>query len=108
MASEVVSSRARGQVPPAMKVPEPLPEAVVPYAERVFAWFPEVLVSLGTPNLQELYQLPPMPGAQMRLEETGEHKFIQIRLLRRTSEGSGGWSGKAGRRRTAGARRSGT
>lgn len=68
------------------KWPEPLPEAVVPFAERLFAWFPEVLVSLGSPDLHELFDLPPMPGAQMRLEETGEHKLVQVRLGRRSSD----------------------
>lgn len=62
----------------------PLPEAVIPFAERLFAWFPEVLVSLGHPQLADLYELPPLPSAQMRLEENGKYKLIQVKLWRLT------------------------
>lgn len=66
-------------------MPQPLPESILPYAERMFAWFPEVLVSLGSPGLHDSFMLPPAPGAQLRLEETFEHKFVQVRLCRRAS-----------------------
>lgn len=60
-----------------------LPDEIVPYAERMFAWFPEVLVTLGNAKLGELYELPPKASVQMRLEETADCKLVQIRLHRR-------------------------
>lgn len=60
-----------------------LPDEIVPYAERMFAWFPEVLVTLGNAKLGEVYELPPKASVQMRLEETADCKLVQIRLHRR-------------------------
>lgn len=60
-----------------------LPDVLLPFAERLFAWFPEVLVSLGHPALQELFELPPMAGAEMTFEESGEFKLVKVRLRRR-------------------------
>lgn len=65
-----------------MKVCGPLPEVMMPYAERMFTWFPEVLVALGHPTLQELFVLPPHPGVQMTLEETSAYKLVQVKLRR--------------------------
>eukprot|EP00445_Apocalathium_hangoei_P017625 CAMPEP_0203906414 /NCGR_PEP_ID=MMETSP0359-20131031/48038_1 /ASSEMBLY_ACC=CAM_ASM_000338 /TAXON_ID=268821 /ORGANISM="Scrippsiella Hangoei, Strain SHTV-5" /LENGTH=130 /DNA_ID=CAMNT_0050831047 /DNA_START=128 /DNA_END=516 /DNA_ORIENTATION=+ len=65
-----------------------LPAAMLPYAERLYAWFPEVLVSLGQPNLRELFDTPPMPGAELRLEECGEYKLVYMRLPRRIARAS--------------------
>eukprot|EP00927_Polykrikos_kofoidii_P082466 TRINITY_DN8208_c0_g2_i1.p1 TRINITY_DN8208_c0_g2~~TRINITY_DN8208_c0_g2_i1.p1 ORF type:complete len:1026 (+),score=124.44 TRINITY_DN8208_c0_g2_i1:87-3164(+) len=61
-----------------------LPEALIPFAERLFRWFPEVLVSLGHPLLHELFELPPMAGAEMTFEECSEYKLVHLRLRRRT------------------------
>lgn len=66
-----------------MKSAGPLPAAVLPFAERLFARFPEVLISLGSAELGDHYELPPLPGAQMRLEEAGKYKLVQVRLRRR-------------------------
>ncbi|CAK0833315.1 unnamed protein product [Prorocentrum cordatum] len=81
-----------------------LPEVFVPYAERLFVRFPEVLVSLGSPDLEENFDLPPVPGASVRLEETGSYKLLQIRLVRRSSAAV---SGRRQRPRAALERRQG-
>eukprot|EP00428_Durinskia_dybowskii_P001083 CAMPEP_0170306480 /NCGR_PEP_ID=MMETSP0116_2-20130129/53630_1 /TAXON_ID=400756 /ORGANISM="Durinskia baltica, Strain CSIRO CS-38" /LENGTH=152 /DNA_ID=CAMNT_0010558563 /DNA_START=38 /DNA_END=493 /DNA_ORIENTATION=- len=70
-----------------MRTAGSLPEAVVPFAERFFAWFPEVLVSLGSPGLVDHFDLPPHSGAHIRLEDTGKHKVVEVRLARKRGRG---------------------
>eukprot|EP00929_Paragymnodinium_shiwhaense_P055152 TRINITY_DN27660_c0_g1_i1.p1 TRINITY_DN27660_c0_g1~~TRINITY_DN27660_c0_g1_i1.p1 ORF type:complete len:841 (+),score=147.43 TRINITY_DN27660_c0_g1_i1:256-2778(+) len=64
-------------------VPPPLPEAVVPFAQRLFAWFPEVLVSLGSPNLADHFEVSTSSGATLLFEENERCKLVQVKLKRR-------------------------
>merc|ERR1719428_2712244 len=62
----------------------PLPDTLLPYAERLFFHFPEVLLSLGSPCLEKCFDLPPSEhGSQTLVEETQDHKLVQVFLVRK-------------------------
>lgn len=75
-----VGSRRDDDKPKTVDVPCKLPEQMMPFAERFFSWFPEVVVCLGQPDLEELFELQ---GAELRLEDHGDHKLVLVRLRRR-------------------------
>mmetsp|Transcript_103420 Transcript_103420/g.163159 ORF Transcript_103420/g.163159 Transcript_103420/m.163159 type:complete len:475 (+) Transcript_103420:54-1478(+) len=60
-----------------------MPDALEPFAARLFSRFPEVLLALGQPSLVEDFELPPSGNSCTVIEETGDYKLVQVLLGRR-------------------------
>jgi len=62
-----------------------LPVWMVPYAERLYARFPEVLSRLGHPSLCEEFFVPPSPSSRVEVTDTANRKTIRVWLGRQAS-----------------------
>eukprot|EP00811_Abedinium_folium_P029766 NODE_4714_length_1857_cov_5.473988.p1 GENE.NODE_4714_length_1857_cov_5.473988~~NODE_4714_length_1857_cov_5.473988.p1 ORF type:complete len:566 (-),score=109.04 NODE_4714_length_1857_cov_5.473988:96-1793(-) len=56
-------------------------------ARRVLHRFPEIILALGQPALEELYEVPRVPGTGSLIIETSDFKAVQVLLSRRGAQG---------------------
>lgn len=56
---------------------------MLPYAERIWRRFPQALLTLGHPRLEDEFELTPASGSSVRIEEAAGHKTLQVTLVRK-------------------------
>lgn len=73
-----------------------IPPDLLPYAERLFARFPQVLSLLGDPQLPHAFHAPPCGGSTVHIQDTQGQRRVKVVLqpvnvFRDTAWSAAGW-----------------